>query len=63
VDKKAIMLRLYNASAESQKPGLTWKKLQPKKLYWSNANQEKLQPFNPDETWPPFAFKTLYLEL
>lgn len=63
VDKKGIMLRLYNASAESQKPGFTWKKLQPKKVYWSNANQEKLQAFNPDESWPPFAFTTLYLEL
>jgi len=42
---------------------LIWKKLQPKKVYWSNANYEKLRPFNPDENWPPFAFKTLYLEL
>ena len=63
VDKKGIMLRLYNASSESQKPGLTWGKLQPKKVYWSNANEEKLQPFNPDESWPPFAFRTLYLGL
>jgi alpha-mannosidase len=63
VDKKGIMLRLYNASSESQKPALIWKKLQPNKVYLSNANHEKLQPFNPDENWPPFAFKTLYLEL
>jgi alpha-mannosidase len=63
VDKKGIVLRLYNASSESQKPALSWEKLQPKKVYWSNANQEKLQSFNPDESWPPFAFTTLYLEL
>ncbi|HEU5366226.1 MAG TPA: glycoside hydrolase family 38 C-terminal domain-containing protein [Hanamia sp.] len=62
VDEKGIMLRLYNSSSESQKPGLIWNKLQPKKVYWSNANQEKLQQFNPDESWPPFTFKTLYLE-
>lgn len=63
VDKKGIMLRLYNASSQSEKPGLNWKELQPKKVYWSNANQEKLQPFDPVESWPPFAFKTLYLQL
>ena len=63
MDKKGIMLRLYNACSESQKPGLTWQKLQPKKVYWSNANQEKLHAFNSDESWPPFAFRTLYLEL
>lgn len=63
VDKKGIMLRLYNASGESQKPRLTWKRLQPKNVCWSNANQEKLQSFNPNESLPPFAFRTLYLEL
>ena len=64
LDNNGIMLRLYNASDESQKKaGLNWEKLQPKKVYWSNANQEKLQAFNPDESWAPFAFKTLYLEL
>jgi alpha-mannosidase len=62
-NKKGIILRLYNANSEAQKPELKWKKLQPKKVYWSNANQEKLIPFNPDESWPPFAFKTLYLQL
>jgi alpha-mannosidase len=63
VDKKGVMLRLYNADAEPQKAGLKWNILQPKKIYWSNANQEKLQPYNYDESWPPFAFRTLYLQL
>ena len=63
VDKKGVILRLYNASYQSLKPEINWGRLQPKKIYWSNANQEKLQAFNPDTSWPPFSFKTLYLEL
>ncbi len=63
VDKKGVILRLYNASYQSQKPEIKWEKLQPEKIYWSNANQEKLQAFDPDTSWPPFAFKTLYLQL
>ncbi|MEO6837607.1 MAG: glycoside hydrolase family 38 C-terminal domain-containing protein [Ginsengibacter sp.] len=63
VDKKGVILRLYNASYESQKPEIKWEKLQPTKIYWSNANQQKLESFDPDTNWPPFAFKTLYLQL
>jgi alpha-mannosidase len=63
VDKKGMIIRLYNASYQSQKPGIEWKRLQPKKIYWSNANQQKLQSFDENTDWPPFAFKTLYLEL
>ncbi|MEO7833888.1 MAG: glycoside hydrolase family 38 C-terminal domain-containing protein, partial [Ginsengibacter sp.] len=61
-DKKGMIIRLYNADYHPQKPGIKWGRLQPKNIYWSNANQEKLQLFNPDESWAPFAFQTLYLE-
>jgi hypothetical protein len=63
VDKKGFVLRLYNASYQSQKPEIKWGRLQPKEIYWSNANAEKIKIFNADESWPPFAFKTLYLQL
>ncbi|MEO8117463.1 MAG: glycoside hydrolase family 38 C-terminal domain-containing protein, partial [Bacteroidota bacterium] len=61
-DKKGMILRLYNASYQSQRPEIKWNKLQPKNIYWSNANEEKIKSFNADESWPSFSFKTLYLE-
>ena len=63
LDKKGFILRLYNASYQQQKPKIKWEKLQPKNIYRSNANEEKLEKFNADASWPPFAFKTLYLQL
>lgn len=49
VDKKGVKLRLYNASYQSKKPDIKWGKLHPVKVYWSNANQEKLQAFDPTD--------------
>ncbi|MEO9144330.1 MAG: glycoside hydrolase family 38 C-terminal domain-containing protein [Ginsengibacter sp.] len=63
VDKKGMTLRLYNASYQPQKPEIEWGKLQPLEIYWSNANEEKGDLFNPDAILSPFAFKTLYLQL
>lgn len=61
-DKKGMILRLYNASYQSQSPHIKWGTLQPKNIYWSNANEEKIRSFNTEESWPSFSFKTLYLE-
>lgn len=63
IEKKGIILRLYNTGYQSQIPQIKWGRLQPKKIFWSNTNQEKLQQYDPDESWSQFAFKTLYLEL
>jgi alpha-mannosidase len=63
IGKKGMILRMYNASSQSQKPEIKWTRLKPKEIYWSNANQEKLQSFNPSENWPPLVFRTLYLQL
>ncbi len=61
-DKKGMILRLYNSSYQAQIPDIKWGRLQPKEIYWSNANEEKIKLFKGDESWPSFSFKTLYLE-
>lgn len=63
VDKKGMILRLYNASYQSQKPEIKWGRLQPERIFWSNANQEKIKKFTNDDALAPFAFKSLYLQL
>ena len=62
VDKKGMILRLYNASHESQIPGIKWERLKPKNIYWSNANEEKMEVFKGDERWDGFGFKSLFVE-
>lgn len=62
-DKKGMIMRLYNAGDQSQLPAIEWRRLHPRKIYWSNANEEKIKLYNQDESWPAFSFRSLYLEL
>lgn len=61
-DGKGIILRLYNANDQSQSPDMQWDRFQPQLIFWSNGNEEQLQPFNSTDVLPPFAFRTLYLK-
>ena len=63
VDKKGMIIRLYNTSAQSQITEIKWGRLHPKAIYWSNANEEKLGAFKGDEKLEGFGFRSLYVEL
>lgn len=43
-------------------PVIKWERLQPKNIYWSNVNEEKIGVFEGDERWAGFEFRSLYVE-
>jgi len=60
-DGKGIILRLYNASTQSQSPDIQWGRFQPQQIFWSNGNEVQLQPLKSTDQLLPFSFVTLYL--
>ena len=61
-DGKGIILRLYNASDQSQSPEIKWNQLQPQQIFMSDANEERLKAFDFNDVLLPFTFKTVYIE-
>lgn len=62
---QGLILRLYNASSQAQQLHFIWnagKENNISKIYLSNANEDKLKPFDLQKSWEPFAVKTLYIE-
>ena len=61
-DGKGIILRLYNASNQTQSLQIQWQRFQPQHIFWSDGGEEPLAPFSSTDVLLPFAFRTLYLE-
>lgn len=61
-DRKGVIMRFYNASANNQT--LNFQYLNgADKIYLSNANGDKLEPFDPQQVWAPYELISLYMEL
>jgi alpha-mannosidase len=61
-DKKALMLRLYNAGDRPAKARVSWAAFQPKRVAVSNPKEEVGPAWAGSAELPPFGILTLRAE-
>ncbi|GAF87650.1 unnamed protein product, partial [marine sediment metagenome] len=61
-DKKAIMVRLFNASGRQEIVRLKWGTLKPSTVYFSNPYEEQGSEADFSFKMPAYAIRTLRLE-